>query len=88
MECTESTESVSILDHIREVVVDASLKLFETNLDVRTQVLNRPTSLAGQNAGHIMVQWRKTLYIATVSYGRHASVRSRVETGIVFKELG
>ena len=85
LECTESVSINNALDHIREVVIDASLNLSETNLDVRTQALNRPTLLAGQNAGHEMVQWRKTLFIGLVSDGRHDSVSSKVKPSVVKK---
>ena len=64
------------LDHFRQLVTDASLNFSETNPDVRIPVLNHPTSLAGQNAGHQIDQWCKTLYIGPVSDGRHASVSS------------
>ena len=55
--CIESLSVNDTLNHIREVVIDASLNFSETNPDVRTLVLNSPTSLAGQNAVHEMVQW-------------------------------
>ena len=80
MVCTESVSINNALDHNREVVTDASLNFSETNPDVRTPVLNRPTLLAGQNTGNQMDQWRKTLYIGAVSDGRQASVGSKGKT--------
>ena len=77
--CCWAVTIINTSDHIREVVFDASLNFSEKNPDVRTPVLNRPILLAGQNAGHQMDQWRKMLYIATVSDGRHASVGSKVK---------
>ena len=64
------------LNHIRELVIDASLIFSDTNPDVRTPVQNRPISLAGQNTENEIGQWRKTLYIAPVTDGMHASVSS------------
>ena len=64
------------LDHNHEIVIDASLNFSGRNPDVRSPVLYRPISLAGQNTGHEMDQWRKTLYTSSVSDGRHASVSS------------
>ena len=64
------------LDHNHEIVIDASLNFSGRNPDVRSPVLYRPISLAGQNTGHEMDQWRKTLYTGSVSDGRHASVSS------------
>ena len=61
LKCTESVRVNNTLDHIREVVIDASLSFSDTNPDVRTPVLNRPISLAGQNTGYEMDQWRRTL---------------------------
>ena len=64
------------LDHNHEIVLDASLNFSGRNPDVRSPVLYRPISLAGQNTGHEMDQWRKTLYTGSVSDGRHVSVSS------------
>jgi len=61
------------LDHNHEIVLDASLNFSGRNPDVRSPVLYRPISLAGQNTGHEMDQWRKTLYTGSVSDGRHVS---------------
>ena len=54
--CIESLSVNDTLNHIREVVIDASLSFSDTNPDVRTPVLNRPISLAGQNTGYEMDQ--------------------------------
>ena len=40
------------LDHNHEIVIDASLDFSGRNPDIRSPVLYRPISLAGQNTGH------------------------------------